>query len=156
MKIKHLIISFILVFLVSGLKSQNVDTLVDIGNQNMHFNIWKGNRIPILFESGGGNDGNIWLNLANEVHSITGNTIITYDRVGYGKSEFNPNLPDNKIALITHGISALETGLNVWDSYGEVLLINGDKEKAKRMYEKSIILNPENDNAKEVLKAIEK
>lgn len=123
MKIKHLIVSFILVFLVSGLKSQDIDTLVDIGNQNMHFNIWKGNGIPILFESGGGNDGNIWLNIANEIHSITGSTIITYDRVGYGKSEFNPDLPDNKKALIIHGISALEKGLKELKLFDELILV---------------------------------
>ena len=45
---------------------------------------------------------------------------------------------------------------NVWDSYGEALLIQGDKAKAKSMYEKSLNLNPDNENAKEVLRKIEK
>lgn len=31
------------------------------------------------------------------------------------------------------------------------LLILGDKEKSKEMYEKSLEINPENENAKEVL-----
>ena len=123
MKVKYLIVLLILASFASVLKSQTIDTLVDIGNQNIHFNIWKGNGIPILFESGGGNDGNIWLNLANEVHSITGNTIITYDRVGYGKSEFSSNLPDNKKALITHGISALENGLKKLDLFHKLILV---------------------------------
>lgn len=123
MKIKSLIIILVLIISLPELKSQDIDTLVDVGTQKMHFNIWKGNGIPILFESGGGNDGNIWSSLASELHSITGTTIITYDRVGYGKSEFNPNLPDNKKALITHGINVLEKGLIKLNLFDELILV---------------------------------
>ena len=40
---------------------------------------------------------------------------------------------------------------NVWDSLGEALLMSGDTDGAKRMYEKSVALNPENKNGKEAL-----
>ncbi|KFC20517.1 serine hydrolase domain-containing protein [Chryseobacterium sp. FH1] len=45
---------------------------------------------------------------------------------------------------------------NVYDSYGEVLLKIGDKNKSIEMYKKSIELNPKNENGKEMLSKIEK
>ncbi|MCT2406090.1 hypothetical protein NZD88_00800 [Chryseobacterium antibioticum] len=44
---------------------------------------------------------------------------------------------------------------NVFDSYGEALLQCGKKEEAMKMYRKSLELNPENTNAKEVIKKME-
>lgn len=123
MKTKSLVVLLFLIFIIPDLKSQDIDTLVDVGSQNMHFNIWNGNGIPILFESGGGNDGNIWTSLANEVHSITGATIITYDRAGYGKSEFKSGLSDDKKSLITHGIKSLEKGLQQLNLFDEFILV---------------------------------
>ena len=81
---------------MQDLNSQDLNSIINIGTHDMHFYIWEGIGTPILFESGGENDGSIWMSLANQVHSITGTTIITYDRVGYGKSEFNSNLLDSK------------------------------------------------------------
>ena len=43
---------------------------------------------------------------------------------------------------------------NVYDSYGEALLKAYNKEKAIKMYEKSIELNPKNENGKEVLRQL--
>ena len=43
---------------------------------------------------------------------------------------------------------------NAYDSYGEALLKAGKKEKAIKMYEKSIVLNPENENGKAVLRQL--
>jgi tetratricopeptide (TPR) repeat protein len=43
---------------------------------------------------------------------------------------------------------------NVYDSYGEILLKKGRKEEAIRMYERSIELNPKNENGLKVLKQI--
>jgi tetratricopeptide (TPR) repeat protein len=37
------------------------------------------------------------------------------------------------------------------DSYGEILLLTGDKENAIKACEKSLALNPDNENAKKVL-----
>ncbi len=41
---------------------------------------------------------------------------------------------------------------NVYDSYGEALLMNGNKDMAIKMYQRSLELNPGNDNAKKILK----
>lgn len=43
---------------------------------------------------------------------------------------------------------------NVYDSYGEILLKMGDKNKAIEMYRKSIKLNPQNENGKNILHKI--
>jgi glyoxylase-like metal-dependent hydrolase (beta-lactamase superfamily II) len=43
---------------------------------------------------------------------------------------------------------------NVFDSLGEALLKSGDADGAKRMYEKSVALNPENRNGKEALEGL--
>ncbi len=45
---------------------------------------------------------------------------------------------------------------NVYDSYGEVLLELGKKEEAIKMYQKSVELNPKNENGKNVLKELQK
>ena len=47
-------------------------------------------------------------------------------------------------------------GYNTFDSYGEILLDLGRKEEAIAAYEKSLALNPGNDNAKKVLADLRK
>lgn len=44
---------------------------------------------------------------------------------------------------------------NVWDSLAECHMRAGNKEKAKKYYQKSLELNPENDNAKKMLKELD-
>ncbi len=43
---------------------------------------------------------------------------------------------------------------NAYDSYGEILLKMGDRNKAIEMYRRSIALNPDNENGKKVLRQI--
>jgi cytochrome c-type biogenesis protein CcmH/NrfG len=43
---------------------------------------------------------------------------------------------------------------NVWDSLAEAFMKSGDMKKAQENYEKSVRLDPKNDNAKEMLKKI--
>lgn len=105
-------------------QAQVIDTLVNVGNHKLHFNITKGEGIPILFESGGGNDGTIWNPLIEPIHKITGTTLITYDRPGYGQSELNPDLPDDEKSLITNGIKDLEKGLELLGYDGEIILVS--------------------------------
>lgn len=45
---------------------------------------------------------------------------------------------------------------NVYDSYGEALMKNGQKEEAIRMYKKSLELNPQNEYGKKALEALMK
>lgn len=67
-------------------QSQTIDTLVDVGNHQLHFTIMKGTGTPILFESGNGDDGSVWNPLMQKIHAATGATLIAYDRAGLGKS----------------------------------------------------------------------
>jgi CubicO group peptidase (beta-lactamase class C family) len=52
-------------------------------------------------------------------------------------------------------VEAFPKSANVYDSYGEVLLMLGDKEKAIDNYKKSVELNPNNRNGVQVLEALE-
>ena len=81
----RIIICFLL-FISQKNQSQTKDTLVNVGTHKLHFNILKGNGIPILFESGGGNDATVWNSILPSIHKITSATIITYDSAGHGKS----------------------------------------------------------------------
>lgn len=87
-------------------QAQTIDTLINVGNHKLHFNIIKGNGTPILFEAGNGDDGAVWQSLTNEIYKQTKATIITYDRAGLGKSEidtttisFQNEVRDLEIAL---------------------------------------------------------
>jgi len=70
-------------------QAQTIDTLLNVGNHKLHFNIIKGKGTPILFEAGNGDDGAVWQSIINEIHKQTKATIITYDRAGLGKSEID-------------------------------------------------------------------
>lgn len=104
--------------------SQALDTLVDIGGYKMHFTLMKGVGTPILFEAGGGNDGSIWNTLLEKVHKVTGTTLITYDRSGFGKSELNPNLKNEPDFGIVNGVKELETGLSKLGFDKEIILVS--------------------------------
>jgi tetratricopeptide (TPR) repeat protein len=43
---------------------------------------------------------------------------------------------------------------NVWDSLGEGYMTRGDKDLAIENYEKSLEINPQNDNGREILKRL--
>ena len=76
---------FILVLFHLG-HAQNIDTLIAVGGYKLHFNILKGKGVPILFESGNGDDATVWKDLLKFIHDSTGATLITYDRAGLGVS----------------------------------------------------------------------
>jgi len=114
----------ILFFLPLSIHSQTLDTLVDIGGYKMHFNIMKGEGTPILFEAGAGSDGSVWDNILEKIHKVTGTTLITYDRSGFGKSELNPNLKNDTDFGILNGMKELETGLSKLGYDDEVILVS--------------------------------
>ncbi|APQ18921.1 hypothetical protein A9200_05235 [Maribacter hydrothermalis] len=103
--------------------SQQLDTLVDIGGYKMHFKIIKGEGTPILFESGAGNEGSVWDNILERIQKVTGTTLITYDRTGFGQSEVNPNLKNDIDFGIINGITELETGLSKLGYDNEIILV---------------------------------
>ena len=86
--------------------AQTIDTSMDVGNgKALHFTIIQGKGAPILFESGAGNNGNIWKDITPLVAEVTGATTITYDRLGFGEnSQSSPVGFGNEI-------KALETAL---------------------------------------------
>ncbi|MCI4669452.1 MAG: alpha/beta fold hydrolase [Bacteroidia bacterium] len=106
-----LIAAMIALLLPLGLAGQAIDTMISVGKHRIHFSITPGDGDPILFEAGSGNDGSIWNDLLGPIHEITGATLITYDRGGMGKSELNPDLPDDEKAYALRIIEDLEKGL---------------------------------------------
>lgn len=105
-------------------QDEAIETLVDVGGYNMNFYILKGQGTPILFESGAGNDGLVWKDIAKDVHEVTGTTVIYYDRSGFGKSELNPNHKEDHEFGIENGIRELETSLKKLGYFDNLILVS--------------------------------
>lgn len=114
----------ILSYLISYAQSGVIDTLIDVGGYNMHFYIIKGTGTPILFESGAGDNGNVWNEIAEYVHDITGTTVIYYDRSGFGKSELNPKIKNDEEFGIENGILELENSLKKLGYFNKLILVS--------------------------------
>lgn len=114
----------LLTFSISYGQQGVIDTLVDVGGYNMHFNLLKGTGTPILFESGAGDDGKVWEEIAQHVHDITGTTVIYYDRSGFGKSELNPNNKNEEEFGIENGFLELETSLKKLGYFNNLILVS--------------------------------
>jgi pimeloyl-ACP methyl ester carboxylesterase len=84
----------------------------------------KGEGTPILFDAGAGNDGSVWDNILEKIHKVTGTTLITYDRSGFGQSELNPKLKSDSDYGIENGIKELEKGLSMLGFNDEVILVS--------------------------------
>ena len=63
---------------------------------------------------------------------------------------------DNALQVFNSATLIFPVSWNVFDSYGEALLQCGKKEEAIKMYQKSVMLNPNNENGKQILLKIEK
>jgi len=61
---------------------------------------------------------------------------------------------DNAIELFTHNVSNYPGSSNVYDSLGEAYMVRGDKMLAIDNYEKSLVLDPDNENAKRQLETL--
>jgi len=120
---RHLIFLFTIISSLT-LNGQVIDTLVDVGGYNMHFNIITGEGTPILFEAGAGNDGSVWNNILENIHKVTGTTLITYDRSGFGKSELNPNITEDSGFGILNGIEELDKGLKILGLDDDIILVS--------------------------------
>lgn len=62
--------------------------------------------------------------------------------------------PDDPIAIFRLNTELHPGSWNVWDSLGEALAAAGRTREAIKSYEKSLRLNPENDNARKALEAL--
>jgi cyclase len=86
------------------------------------------------------------------------------DRYDFGENELNNlgynlvwrNRLTDAIEIFKLNTEAYPNSGNVFDSYGESLLANGDTTQARINYQKSLKLNPKNTNAERVLKTIKK
>lgn len=116
---------FSVIFSLSlSMVAQSQDTLVDIGGYKMYFNTMKGKGTPILFEAGGGDDSSVWNNILEKIHKVTGTTLITYDRSGFGQSELNPKLKNDSDFGMENGIKELEIGLSKLGYDNDVILVS--------------------------------
>jgi pimeloyl-ACP methyl ester carboxylesterase len=98
--------------------TQNSDTLVDAGGYKLHFIIVRGAGIPILFEAGGGDDASVWTKLVKPISTITGSTLIMYDRPGFGKSGLDTNQHG-----ILNGVKGLEIALHTLGYDRDIMLV---------------------------------
>jgi len=76
------------------------------------------------------------------------------NRIGYYK--LRENKINDALIIFELNVNLFPDSYNVYDSYGEALLVNGDKDAAIMNYKKSLELNHKNNNAKEMLKRLEK
>jgi hypothetical protein len=72
--------------------------------------------------------------------------------LGYGLLQAGKN--KEAIEIFKLNVDQFPDAFNVYDSLGEAYMINGDKKLAVKNYEKSLKLNPDNDNAKNMLEKL--
>lgn len=79
-----------------------------------------------------------------------------YDFMGNNNPYHLPEKHFYKQAIETlkTNVDLFPNSWNAYDSYGEALLENGQKEEAIKMYQKSVELNPDNENGKKVLEGL--
>jgi pimeloyl-ACP methyl ester carboxylesterase len=106
MKLRNILLRYLLLGVYHEASSQIVDTLVDVVTCKLHFRIAKGNTNLILFESGGGLTITQWDSISVPIHRATGATLISYDHQGFGNSTI-----DTANYNILNEVKSLETGL---------------------------------------------
>jgi len=93
-----------------------------------------------------------------ELKGIAGNKYYflegDFNRIGYGL--LNANKIEEAIAVFQMNVELFPMSANVYDSLGEAYMKNNDTELAVKNYKKSLELNPENNNAEEMLKRLKK
>ena len=96
-----------------------IDTLVNVGDYQLHFTIIPGKGTPILFEAGGGSDSQVWSKITRPISEITLAPIITYDRVSLGKS--SKGSPD---IIIEKEVEGLTTALKKLGFTKDLMLVS--------------------------------
>jgi pimeloyl-ACP methyl ester carboxylesterase len=96
----------------SNQEIETVETLVQVGEYRLNFQVIEGGNITILLEAGGGMHSNEWSKLAPELARKTGAKVVSYDRAGFGKSDLpeTPNDMREEIDWLWRGLQKL--GLN--------------------------------------------
>jgi pimeloyl-ACP methyl ester carboxylesterase len=110
---------------LAGQQAQSQETDVDVAvrGDRLHFRIYKGEGLPILFEAGGGDDSTVWAGIAKPLHEITGATLITYDRAGFGRSELAGRNQAVDAHGIENGVEELDEALHQLGYDGKIVLV---------------------------------
>jgi len=103
--------------------SQETDIDLAVRGDKLHFHVYKGEGLPILFEAGGGDDSTVWAGIAKPLHDITGATLITYDRAGFGRSELDGRNQSVEAHGIENGVGELDEALHQLGYDGKVMLV---------------------------------
>lgn len=101
-----------------------IDTLLAVNNHLLHFKIYTGEGIPILFENGAGDDCSIWDTVLIPVSKITGTTLITYDRAGFGLSTIDTTEKDISKHGVLNGLNDLEYALQMLGYNQDIILVS--------------------------------
>ncbi|WP_250628246.1 alpha/beta fold hydrolase [Pinirhizobacter soli] len=110
---------------LAGQQAQSQETDVDLAvrGDKLHFHVYKGEGLPILFEAGGGDDSTVWAGIAKPLHDITGATLITYDRAGFGRSELDGRNQAVDAHGIENGVAELDEALHQLGYDGKIMLV---------------------------------
>ncbi|MEM6804499.1 MAG: serine hydrolase [Bacteroidota bacterium] len=102
--------------------------------------------LKIWSSDNGENPVNAYRELKGKISLSPGNLESVNNALGY----YFLRQGEIKLALSIFKLNTEEfpTSWNVYDSYGEALLLNGAETEALKMYQKSLNLNPENEQAK--------
>ena len=73
---------------------------------------------------------------------------------GYGYAFLQRDMVEEAVALFRINVELFPDSWNCYDSLGEALLRAGNTDEAIAKYERSLVLNPDNDNGREVLARI--
>ena len=92
--------------------------MVDAGGHRLAMDIEGAGDLTVVFESGGGNDGSVWADVAPEVRHRGGVRTVTYDRAGLGESDPVP-LPYS----VDNDAAALRAALDKAGVRGDVVLV---------------------------------
>jgi hypothetical protein len=109
--------------MVTSAQPQASDVFVNVRGDRLHFHIVRGSGTPILFDAGGGDDSTVWDAIEGPIHQITGATMITYDRAGFGRSELNASHGAVSDHGIENGTEELELALNRLGYNGDLMLV---------------------------------
>ncbi|MBS1603090.1 MAG: alpha/beta hydrolase [Bacteroidetes bacterium] len=122
---KYLFATLALFGLMAGSGScQTIDTLVDVGGYRLAFHIVKGTGMPILFDAGSGDDGSGFYPILKPIADVSGATLITYSRAGFGRSEVDPSNQDIGRHGVLNGVEGLEAGLRKLGYAGNIMLVS--------------------------------
>jgi len=121
---KYLFATLAFWVLVAGSgRCQTIDTLVDVGGYRLAFHIVKGKGMPILFDAGSGDDGSDFYPILKPIADVSGATLITYSRAGFGNSELDTTNQDIDKHGVLNGVEGLEAGLRKLGYDGNIMLV---------------------------------